>query len=415
MPAHTGLRTRLGAGAAATTLALSGLAILTPTTAGAATTYDVTSLVDGAPGSLRAVLTAANGDTDASEINLPADADIRLDVCGPVFDEDGNAEGDLDHTSDQALTIDGNGATITQTCASQRVLHLTGTGATQLWDVTITGGDVTTGIGGGNGGGIYLQNDGGSLLVARSSIVGNSAANAGGGISAPVLGSSSPSALSVFDSTIADNSSEFGGGVFYGGALIVNSTISGNTVLDNAGAVAGARQLIYVTITGNQAGSEPGFRGQITSDPAIWGSVIGASSDGGPNCSAFAPLSSSGYNVEDGDDCGLDQSTDLVDTDPMLETLSDNGGPTQTHLPAPSSPLLDHIATADCNPTYVADQRNVSRPQGTGCDTGSVEVEVDAPPAPEPTPEPPAPDAPATPGTPAARAAAVATNPRFTG
>ena len=89
--------------------------------------------------------------------------------------------------------------------------------------------------------------------------------------------------------------------------------------------------------------------------------------------------------VLENDTCGFDQATDDVATpnDPGLGTLGANGGPTQTMLPQPESPVIDAIPAAACQ-TGVAsgitvDQRGVTRPQGPGCDIGAVEVEVPAP------------------------------------
>src|SRR5690606_9614127 len=59
-----------------------------------------------------------------------------------------------------------------------------------------------------------------------------------------------------------------------------------------------------------------------------------------------------------------------------LGALADNGGPTETMLPEPGSPLLDAIPAAACPDDVVMDQRGVARPQGFGCDIGAVEVEV---------------------------------------
>jgi hypothetical protein len=72
----------------------------------------------------------------------------------------------------------------------------------------------------------------------------------------------------------------------------------------------------------------------------------------------------------------------------MLEPLAFNGGPTLTHLPQPGSPLIDAIPVGSCQADGAAgvttDQRGVQRPQQSGCDIGSVEVEA----SPTPTPVP---------------------------
>jgi len=65
--------------------------------------------------------------------------------------------------------------------------------------------------------------------------------------------------------------------------------------------------------------------------------------------------------------CGDGNST----ADPLLGPLQDNGGFTQTHLPAPGSPAIDAGDPANCDGV---DQRGVPRPQGARCDIGSVEV-----------------------------------------
>jgi predicted outer membrane repeat protein len=66
--------------------------------------------------------------------------------------------------------------------------------------------------------------------------------------------------------------------------------------------------------------------------------------------------------------CGDGNST----ADPLLGPLQDNGGFTQTHLPAPGSPAIDAGDPANCSGV---DQRGVPRPQGPRCDIGSVEVQ----------------------------------------
>ena len=381
--------------------------------AGALTAYTVTSTVDGAPGSLRAVLDQANADADDSVIELPAGAVLDLDLCPALAaDDDANADGDLDSTDGaHDLTIEGNGATIRQTCTGSRVFDATNAGSTVTFrEVTITGGNVTSGLP--NGGGIRVVGPG-SLSVVLSTVVGNSAANVGGGIAATDIGVDTVQVF-VADSTISGNSAgrSSGGGLFtLGDNLIVNSTISGNSANESA-ALVGDTQLIYTTIYGNIARTDAAFLGvqldigTLTSFASVIAGGVGA----GPEC-ITSTTNSGGWNLIDDDSCDLTEATDLTSTDPLLGPLADNGGPTLTHLPQPGSPLVDHVPAGSCNPTYVADQRNVARPQGTGCDTGSVEVRQDVPPTSTTSTTAPATSAPPATVAPSA----VVAQPRFTG
>ena len=100
------------------------------------------------------------------------------------------------------------------------------------------------------------------------------------------------------------------------------------------------------------------------------------------------------YNLDSDGTCELDAGgTNQPMEDPMLGPLSDNGGPTPTHMPMEGSPLIDQghpsapgLAIA-CQPE---DQRSVDRPvdgDDNGferCDIGAVEFE----PEPDPEPEP---------------------------
>ncbi len=350
--------------------AMLGFGISTP--AGALTSYTVTSTTDGAAGSLRDVLDQANADGDDSEIDLPEGATLDLDVCGaPVVDEDSNATGDLDYTEGYGLTINGNGTTIRQTCDAQRVLHAVTDSDVQIWETTITGGDPSVGTR--NGGGISMTG-GGDLMLALSTVTGNIAGNVGGGVFA---GDSTQ--VFVVDSTISGNTAtgSSGGGIFaLRSSLVVNSTISGNTAGRDGGGIAGDTELLYATIYGNGSVADGGSGSQIAlATLTSFGSVI-AEGFGQPENCGFVTTSSSGWNAEDGSSCGFSDPTDQNGIDPQLGPLADNGGPTLTHLPSSTSPLLDTIPSGSCDLTYVADQRNVSRPQGSGCDTGSVEVEV---------------------------------------
>lgn len=63
---------------------------------------------------------------------------------------------------------------------------------------------------------------------------------------------------------------------------------------------------------------------------------------------------------------------DRNNTDPLLNALADNGGPTQTFALQNTSPAINEVRinTGTCPAT---DQRGVGRPIGPRCDIGAVE------------------------------------------
>ena len=217
---------------------------------------------------------------------------------------------------------------------------------------------------GSDGGGIATQT---SSTVTGSTVAENTASTEcslscgsdGGGIDAEPSGVT----LTVINSTIADNTASGDGA---GGGVLFFHVI-----------------LVYATVSGNAA---PNGANLLTSSLASFASVV-ASPSGGANC-LIPPSSttSNGFNLEDDPaaTCGFATSTgDLPPgTAAGLGALASNGGPTQTLLPEPGSPLIDGVPVADCRAdgaaSVTADQRGVTRPQGLGCDVGAVEVAVAA-------------------------------------
>jgi hypothetical protein len=86
------------------------------------------------------------------------------------------------------------------------------------------------------------------------------------------------------------------------------------------------------------------------------------------NCgfAAGSSLNSVGNNLDNGDSCGFNHPGDLPNTDPMVATLADNGGPVQTAALLAGSPAIGAGTNNGCPLT---DARGVSR--GTACDIGS--------------------------------------------
>jgi CSLREA domain-containing protein len=138
----------------------------------------------------------------------------------------------------------------------------------------------------------------------------------------------------------------------------------------------GTLTLRYATITHNSAWWGAGVHNAGTATGE--GSLIGAQ-DGGADCTTAVgtPLLSAGYNLDSDGTC-WSGATDLAGVDPLLGPLADNGGPTSTHRPGPGSPAIDAIPDGlaplcDGGNAYKTEQRGQSRPQGLGCDMGSVD------------------------------------------
>ena len=337
---------------------------------------------------------------DASETNITLSADVTLGNCGV---------GVPTRTSATALTLTGNGHTITQTCSGQGVLKSISGGLT-FGGVTITGGTAS-----GPGGGVFAQ---GAVTLTNSTITGNTAgANAGG---LTVVGP-----VTLINSTVSDNTGPDGGIFANGSVTVTNSTVSGNhgnggsggiganpgpvtlinsTVSGNTGDSGGGvfveqgLTLVYATVVSNTSANGANLFvdfGDLTS----FGSVVALPQGGGANCSIVrGSTTSNGFNFSDDASCGFTQSTDHQNAgSPGLGALASNGGATLTQLPQSGSPLIDAIVTASCQAEgasgIATDQRGITRPQGAGCDIGAVEVGTNTPALPAPPAPPAAPPA----------------------
>ena len=246
---------------------------------------------------------------------------------------------------------------------------------------------------GSRGGGVL---NAGSMFMFGTTVEGNAAEEGGGvyGYDATRFGGdlwlSNLALLDVADSTISNNTAQRGAGI-YSIALrtaVWNSTFSGNDASEEGGALylggttlgASTIYLAQNTIADNTAplGSALVANG-ATPTVRLAGNVVSGECIAQGDAVVFE---SRGYNVESpGDGCGLTESSDGPNTTSeqlSLGPLRDNGGETKTHLPAGDSIVIDLIPLEECANVFPVepsfDQRVVARPQGAGCDAGSVEV-----------------------------------------
>ena len=279
------------------------------------------------------------------------------------------------------------------------------------------------------GGGFYIHDS--EATIESSSITGNTAVDGGGGL---YVDNDLNYAFTMRNSTVSGNSSESYGGGFYfadvGQATIENSTISGNTA-NQAGAIwsYGYLSLIQTTITDNTAtnGDSASVGGvQLGGASAVAGSsrANSAAKDGkksGGGVSRAAAAGASEVEVigtilagNDGEDIGSYKGTAMANstssiigtvgadvtvtdlggtqsgvTDPGLEALASNGGPTQTHALKSASPALNAgPVPVPSFPGNEYDQRGpgYARVAFGVVDVGAFEAQEDEPIVPPPPP-----------------------------
>ncbi len=235
---------------------------------------------------------------------------------------------------------------------------------------------------GSNGAGMLSQASGQYAMVSptlsRVTFSGNTAETNGGGMYVDAHGLHAIVAPVLGEVTFSNNSAFEAGGAMY--FFLVNAPTGdlelrpvlhhvtfANNSANRGGAVANeslggnnnfSPTFSHVVFSGNHASN--------ADDDINFDWVVGAFFE-------YTIMAGGCVPVDDGHSlitCGDGNST----ADPLLGPLQDNGGFTQTHLPAPGSPAIDAGDPANCSGT---DQRGVPRPQGPRCDIGSVEVWAD--------------------------------------
>jgi hypothetical protein len=216
----------------------------------------------------------------------------------------------------------------------------------------------------------------GSLEVNNSTLAGNSATYGGGGVF-NISYSLAQAVLQISNSTISGDSAQTGGGIDNesddGGAIayISNATFSDNSASDSGG------------------GSVFNFaQGSGSAVVHLNDAILQGGATGGNILSQGGAVISHGYNLSN-DSCGgfLTGPGDLINIEPMLGPLQDNGGPTLTHALLPGSPAID-AGDPSFTPPPFHDQRGpgFNRIANGRVDIGSFETQG---PRPTPIPRPP--------------------------
>ena len=223
-----------------------------------------------------------------------------------------------------------------------------------------------------------------SVEIVASTFTGNEALFEGGAVGVG-SGEAASSPLAITNSTVTDNTSGYGAIASEDDITLAYDTITDNALFE-LGPVSVSSAYGDGDLTVGEArvqGPSVGAAVTLNTDLTSFATVITGSA-GGPNCLVGGSTDTDGYNFADDTSCGFTDTangdSEAPGNDPMLGGLAANGGPTETQLPAATSPLLDRIPMAACQTGPAAgvttDQRGVTRPQGIGCDIGAVEVEV---------------------------------------
>ncbi|MEY2512083.1 MAG: hypothetical protein QOE26_2846 [Verrucomicrobiota bacterium] len=246
---------------------------------------------------------------------------------------------------------------------------------------------------GGNGGGIFTT---GTATVNSSFISGNLTLN--GGYGGGILNNGT---MTITDSLISGNqtlrgsalaTSGKGGGIWNAGGpiTILNSTISNNSALSDGGGIYndGTVFTYSTTIAGNLAandGANSGTGGGINNGSGVVNlrtTLVGQNYAGITPSDLSGTIASQDYNliqsIAGATITGV-TAHNITGLDPLLDSLHDNGGVTQTRALFAGSVAVDAIPTAQCTDQFGAplttDQRGAQRGNG-GCDIGAYEGSI---------------------------------------
>lgn len=226
------------------------------------------------------------------------------------------------------------------------------------------------------GGGIYAH-QGSTILIENSTISGNYADAEGGGIH--VGPGQTDKSILINNSTISNNhSGRYGGGFSFvdGEATLLNCTLIGNTADQKGGGISARSQvtITHCTVSGNTAPDGEGS-GLSIRKSIITNSIIAGNTNSDIDSIDPRLITSLGHNlIGNGNGAGvfIETGDETGQSDPMLAPLGQYGGTTLTLGLLPGSPAIDAGAP---DPDVTTDQRGRMRPAGAAPDIGAFELQ----------------------------------------
>ena len=380
-------------------LVLAATIMLAAVFAAQAATYTVNQLGDAGDGFCDATCTLRDAVTNTN--NSGANDVIDFAVTGIITL--GGTQ--LQIANNGSLTINGPGADQLSISGNMqsRVFSINSGAIVTINGIKVTGGNGVGNNSSGNGGGIFSS--GGTTITINNSTISSNTAVRGGGMSGNGSwsifnstisgnratsgnggGSDSSGQINVTDSTFSDNTASLSGGGIYNISTLTltNSTVSGNSAGFRGGGIRNQSPLTMInsTISNNTGGDGGGIYNDGNSVKSSNTIIAGNFSSNGPDYSGQA--TSLGYNLvgNTSGNTGFNDPTDLLNQNPLLGPLQDNGGPTFTHALLPGSPAIDAG-----NSTLTTDQRGFARPfdsafysnAANGSDIGAFEYQGSTP------------------------------------
>jgi uncharacterized delta-60 repeat protein len=316
-----------------------------------ATPRTVTNTNDSGPGSLRQAIADGNP-SDVISFAEELNGETITLVSPLVTSEDVTING-----PDAAnLTISGNQAV--------QIFQVSGATRLTLQHLTLANGNVN------GSGGALADNSSAEIAITGCTFSNNAASDNGGALALH-------GTITITDSLFTGNRSDYHGGAIYqsGATLtLTNVTLSGNTSVDG-GAIhnlAGTTSMINATVANNSSAGQGGGITVAAGIVTLKNSIVANNSAAASGPDVYGPVTSQGYNLLR----NLSGTTfvttdgDLTAVDPVLGTLADNGGRTQTMALLSGSPAIN---AGTCAGAPTKDQRGMARPQDGACDMGAYE------------------------------------------